>query len=364
MIDWRIKWSIFLEAEFWIDLGISIGVFLLFLIFRKLFARYVFTILLRIAKKTPTDLLTNIFIAFEKPIQWAFLFIGLYASAKYFPYFNEKNDFFLHIMEASVIIFLVWGLYNLTASSSAFFTRMKGRYKLDADDVLVPFFSKALRFIIVAIGFSMVASVFGYNVGGFVAGLGLGGVAIAFAAKDALAHLLGGFVIITEKPFKIGDWIMTPDVEGTVEDISFRSTKIRTFAQAVVTMPNATLANGPITNWSQMGKRQISYTFTLAPDTSKDKLRRIVSEIEMYLKNNDDIHPETILVKFDQFNEWGYSIMVYLFTKTTVWADYLQVKEELNLTIVELLEKEGVAIALPSTRMYVDQDSEFARATE
>ena len=199
---------------------------------------------------------------------------------------------------------------------------------------------------------------------GFVAGLGLGGVAIAFAAKDALSHLLGGFVIITEKPFKIGDWILTPDVEGTVEDISFRSTKIRTFAQAVVTMPNATLANSPITNWSQMGKRQISYNFTVSPDTSKDKLQRIVSEIEMYLKNNGEVHPETILVKFDHFNEMGYSIMVYLFTKTTVWADYLQVKEELNLKIVELLEEEGVMIALPSRRVYVDQDPEFARAYE
>ncbi|WP_330847609.1 mechanosensitive ion channel family protein [Pradoshia eiseniae] len=359
-----IKWSIFLETDFWIDLGISVGVFLLFLIFRKLFAKYIFSLLLRVAKKTPTELLTNIFIAFEKPIRWAFLFVGVYVSAKYFPHFNEKNEFFKHIMEASVIIFLGWGLYNLSATSSAFFTRMKGRYKLDADDVLVPFFSKSLRFIIVALGFSMVASVFGYNVGGFVAGLGLGGVAIAFAAKDALAHLLGGFVIITEKPFKIGDWILTPEVEGTVEDISFRSTKIRTFAQAVVTMPNATLANGPITNWSQMGKRQISYNFTVPPDTSKDKLQRIVSEIEMYLKTNDEVHPETILVKFDHFNELGYSIMVYLFTKTTVWSDYLQVKEELNLKIVELLEREGTTIALPSSRVYVDQDSELVRSHE
>ncbi len=359
-----INWSIFLETEFWIDLGISIGVFLLFLIFRKLFAKYVFALMLRVAKKTPTELLTNIFLAFEKPIRWGFLFIGLYFSAKYFPYFNEKSDFFRKIMSSSVIIFIGWGLYNLAASSSAIFTRMKGRYMLDADDVLVPFFSKALRFIIFAIGFSMIASEFGYNIGTFVAGLGLGGVAIAFAAKDALSHLLGGFVIITEKPFKIGDWVMTPDVEGTIEDISFRSTKIRTFAQAVVTMPNATLANGPITNWSQMGKRQISYHFTLAPDTSKDQLQRIVSEIEMYLKNNDEVHPETILVKFDHFNEMGFSIMVYLFTKTTVWSDYLQVKEELNLKIVELLEKEGAAIALPSRRVYVDQDSEFAKALD
>src|SRR5690606_15315239 len=103
--------------------------------------------------------------------------------------------------------------------------------------------------IIMAIGAAIIADEFGYNINGFVAGLGLGGLAISLAAKDALANLFGGIIIITEKPFTIGQWIQTPSVEGIVEGISFRSTKIRTFAQAIVTVPNNTLANEPITNW-------------------------------------------------------------------------------------------------------------------
>ncbi|MFP3359363.1 mechanosensitive ion channel family protein, partial [Planococcus sp. SIMBA_143] len=127
------------------------------------------------------------------------------------------------------------------------------KYNVKIDHILIPFFSKALRLIIVAIGISVIAQEFEYDINGFVAGLGIGGLAFALAAKDALANLFGGIIIITEKPFTIGDWIKTPSVEGTIEDISFRSTKVRTFAQALVTVPNATLSNEAITNWSKMG---------------------------------------------------------------------------------------------------------------
>ena len=100
----------------------------------------------------------------------------------------------------------------------------------------------------------MVAQEWDYRIDGFIAGLGLGGLAFSLAAKDTLSNVFGGLVVILDKPFSIGDWIKTPSVEGTVEDISFRSTKVRTFAQALVTVPNATLANEPVTNWTRMGK--------------------------------------------------------------------------------------------------------------
>src|SRR5699024_6731493 len=126
------------------------------------------------------------------------------------------------------------------------------------DEILVSFLSRALQFIIIAMAISIVLQEFDYHIGGLITGLGIGGLAISLAAKDALANLFGGVVIVTEKPFTINDWIMTPSVEGTVEDISFRSTKVRTFDQALVVVPNATLANEAITNWSKMGKRRIS----------------------------------------------------------------------------------------------------------
>jgi MscS family membrane protein len=351
-------WETYMKEDILVDLGISIGIFLLFLIFRKLFTKYVFTLLLRLSRKAPNDFFSHIFVSFQKPIQWLFIIIGIYVSIGYFPYLNQHNSLFLDIIRASVIIMITWGLYNMAAASSALFTSLKVKYDLEIDDILIPFISKALRVIIVAISVSVVAQEFDYDVNGFVAGLGLGGVAIAFAAKDVLGNLFGGFVIITEKPFTIGDWIMTPSVEGTVEDISFRSTRVRTFAQALVTVPNATLANESITNWSKMGKRQISFRLRVTHDTTKDQMANVVGQIEYLLKNHPDIHPETILVTFDDYKENGLDIFLYFFTKTTNWGEFLKIKEEINFEIMDILENERVYVAMPSRKLYLDPEGE------
>ncbi|MDQ0272636.1 mechanosensitive ion channel family protein [Cytobacillus purgationiresistens] len=350
------NWPSFFSYDFLLNLGISIGIVLLFLVFRGLFSKYIFSLILRLSRKAPTDLISHFFLSFEKPIQWLFIIIGIYVASDYFPLFEQDNTLFKDIISSSVVAMLTWGLYNIASASSVLFIKIRDNYKLELDDILIPFLSKSLRVVIVAISFSIIAQEFGYDVNGFVAGLGLGGVAIAFAAKDAIGNLFGGFIIITEKPFTIGDWIMTPSVEGTVEDISFRSTKVRTFAQAVVTVPNATLANESITNWSQMGKRQISFNLTISRDTPKAKLVKIVHRIEDIVKNNPDIHPETVFVKFDSFKDNGYEVFLYFFTNTTVWGDFLTIKESINFSIMEILEQEEVLMGLESTRLYMDSE--------
>jgi MscS family membrane protein len=353
------SWELLLTYEYLDDIGISIGIFLLFLIFRKLFAKYVFSLLLKISKKAPSSLLSNIFLAFEKPIRWLFVIIGIYVAVDYFPFLSQKNPLFLNIIRSSIIFIISWGLYNLASSSSLLFARINSRYNIEIDDILIPFLSKAIRIIIVAISFSIIAQEFDYDVNGFVAGLGLGGLAFALAAKDAIGNLFGGIVIITEKPFTIGDWVKTPTVEGTVEDITFRSTKVRTFAQALVTVPNATLANEAIMNWSQMGKRQITFNLRISHDTPREKLENVVGQIDSLLKNHSEIHQETIFVTFDKYQENGYDIFLYFFTKTTNWGEFLKIKEEINFTIMEILETEGVNIALPVRRLYTDTENEI-----
>ncbi len=321
------------------NIGITVGIFLLFLIFRKIFTKYVFALLLKIGRKAPGDLLSQIFLAYEKPIQWLFIVIGIYLSAQYFPHFNEKNALFSNTMSSSIIIIISWGLYNLASSSSMLLIKINEKTSFEIDQILIPFLSKALRVVIIAITISIVAQEFDYDVNGFVAGLGIGGLAFALAAKDALGNLFGGIVIITEKPFSIGDWIKTSSVEGIVEDITFRSTKVRTFAQALVTVPNATLSNEAIMNWSKAGKRQITFNLKLSLKTSQEKLKAIVEEIESYLKNNSDIHHETINVTFDQYSESGLEILLFFYTKTVDWGEYLKVKEEINYKVMDILEK-------------------------
>lgn len=351
-------WEFISSYENLKDIGYTIGIFLLFLISRKIFTKYVFAMLLKIGHKAPGDLFSQILLAYERPTQWLFIVIGVYMSAQYFPYFDEKNPLFLDIVRSSFIIIISWGLFNLASASSMLFSKINEKYNIEIDEILIPFLSKALRFIIVAISISVIAQEFDYDVNGFVAGLGLGGLAFALAAKDALGNLFGGIVIITEKPFSIGDWIKTPSVEGTVEDITFRSTKVRTFAQALVTMPNATLANEAIMNWSKMGKRQITFNLKVTHDTSKERLKSVVEQIDSLLKNHPDIHPETIFVTFNQYLDNGLEIFLYFFTKTTNWGEYLKIREEINFEILNILEKEEVIVALPSSKLILDAEKD------
>lgn len=352
-------WDFIIFNENIRNIGLSIALFLLFLLFRKLFAKYVFALLMKIGNKAPgSSVLSSILLSFKKPVEWFFTVIGFYIAVHYFPYFDHTNPLFLDMIRVSIIVLITWGLYSLSSESSVFFNRLNNRYNIHIDDILVPFFSRALRFIILAISFSIIAQEFGYEISGFVAGLGLGGLAISLAAQDALSNLFGGVVIITEKPFTIGDWILTPSVEGTVEDITFRSTKVRTFADALVTVPNATLVKEAITNWSKMGKRQITFNLNVAHVTPTEKFRKTVKRIEDYITQHDAVHPETIFVKFNEFDDNGLAVYFYFFTKTTNWGEYLDVREEINFKILEILNEEGVELALYARKLYVEQEAE------
>jgi MscS family membrane protein len=366
----RETYEFLISVEHLKSLGIAIGVFLIFLLFRKIVTKYIFRLVMRSLKNTKVHFLTNIFKSFQKPMEWLFIIVGVYASIAVYPYFDHEVLWLTRLVKVAFIILLTWGLVDLSSTSSNLFRKINERTNINIDEILIPLLSRSLQFVVIAISITVILQEFGYNIEGFIAGLGLGGLAVSLAARDALANILGGIVIISEKPFNLGDWILTPSVEGIVEDISFRSTRIRTFADALVTVPNNTLANENITNWSKMGKRQISFTIRISYDTAQDKIKRALERINSLLKGHEDIHQETIFVNLEKYTEDGLEIMLYFFTKTTVWGEYLEVREEINLRILEILDEEGIEIALPARRLMVDDrafgenDQEGARATE
>ncbi len=338
------------------DYGIALAIFVLFLVFRKLFTRYLFKLIVRLVNKSPTDLFYNILLAYEKPLRAFFAFIGIFASLTYLPLPEEFNEVMMDVFRTIIIVLIAWGLYNMSAASSKLFTRIGRKMDIELDEILLPFLSKLLRFAIVAMTISIIASEWGYDVSGFVAGLGLGGLAFALAAQNTISNFFGGVVIITEKPFTIGDWISSPSVEGVVEDITFRSTKIRTFAHSLVTVPNSTLANEPIQNWSQMGKRQITFKLGVTYSTSRQQLETCVKRIKHLLHNHEEVDQELIMVRFDEFSDSSLNIFLYFFTKTTDWEEHLEAKENINLEIMKILEEEGVQVAFPSRSLYFEND--------
>lgn len=335
------------------EVTIAAGIFGLFLLMQRYLARKVMALALRFTRKTATTLDDQVVKAFEKPLQLFFVVLGLYLALMYLPLRPHYDAMVLKVFRSALIILATYGFYNLAGSHEISGTGLTKWLGIELDKSLVSVLAKAARIVVIFLGFVIVAGEWDFDVNGFLAGLGLGGLAFALAAQDTAANIVGGFVILTDKPFSIGDWIQTSSLEGTVEDINFRSTKIRTFADALVTVPNSTLAKEPITNWSRMGKRRITFRLTVPFDTPRESLARCVTGIEEMLRNHPEIHQETIFSRFDAIGNHGYEVFLYFFTKTTVWAEFLRVKEDVNYRILAILEREGVTPARPGTDVYL-----------
>ena len=317
---------------------------------RGLFTRIVFKIILSLTNKTRTELDRAILLAFEKPLKALILLIGLFLAFSYLPVPPGFMAFLTSLFRSAIIVLIAWGFFNLVGGEA--YKQFSDLINIDLS--LAIFASKAMRAVIIALAVVIVVQEWGYDVSGLIAGLGIGGLALSLAAKDALANIFGGVIIILDKPFAVGDWILTPSVEGTVEEMSLRSTRVRTFANSLVAVPNAMLANEAITNWTRMQKRQITFRLGVTYTTPRHKLQECVNKIRDLLENHPHVHPDLIMVHFDQFAGSSLDIFIYFFTKTKVWTEFMAVKEEINFRIMEILEKEGVSVAFPSRSIYFE----------
>lgn len=337
----------------WADIGIAVLIIALFALFNKVLVKYIFALLnRRFGASGKGELWKQVL---ERPFRSFFVLVGVYLGVKYLlPRSWELAIGLDPLFRSAVIALAGWALYILSAQSSVLLEGIGKKIRLDDSSMLIPFLSKVLRFVVIVLTIALIGSEWGFSINGLVAGMGLGSLAVALAAKDTLGNIFGGIVIILEKPFAKGDWILTPAAEGVVEDITFRSTKIRTFADALITVPNAALADQPITNWSRMGKRRVSFTLGVALDSDRARLASAISRIERLLRDNEQIDPGTIHVKFTDFNESSLGIFIYYFTKSTVWAEYLSARQGINLALLQVLEEEGIKLAYPSHRVFLE----------
>lgn len=331
---------------------IASAIFLFFLLLRNICTTYIFKLVLKLFSKKNIELGKKILHSFEHPMQVFFMILGVYAALSCLQLNANQQIMVSKLFRSVIIVLITWGLYNLQDVNSILFKKVQEKVNIKIDQILFPFFSKSLRIITIIVAFTIIAQEWNYDINGLIAGLGLGGLAFALAAKDSLANIFAGIVIILDKPFSLGDSIKTSSVEGIVEDINFRSTKVRTFDQALVTVPNSTLANESITNWSKRGKRQITFNLGVSYTTPRKKLEKCVEKMRLLLENNPEVHKETIFVTLDNIGESSLNIFLYFFTITTTWGEYLRIKEDINFKILQILEEEEVAIAFPCRSIY------------
>jgi MscS family membrane protein len=256
------------------------------------------------------------------------------------------------------VLVVTWTAFKMADAGSVLLNELAGRTESKLDDQIVPLLRKAAKTFIAVLAFVLIAQNLGYSVSGLLAGLGIGGLALAMASKDTLANLFGSLMILVDRPFHVGDWITFPGGDGVVEEIGLRSTRVRTFAKTVVSIPNQELANATVENHSLMPKRRIKYTVGVQYDSTVDQVKTLVARIEAYLKSNPDIDQEFMLVKFTEFNASSLDIFVYCFTVTTDWTRHLQVKQDVNLRVMELVEELGMGIAFPTRTVHLVREAE------
>jgi MscS family membrane protein len=219
--------------------------------------------------------------------------------------------------------------------------------------------AKLARITLWMVASLLVLQSIGVTISGLLAFGGIGGIAVGFAAKDLLANFFGGLSIYLDRPFTSGDWIRSPDrqIEGTVEDIGWRLTRIRTFDQRPLYVPNAVFSQISVENPSRMFNRRIHETIGIRYQDA-DKMEAIVDQVRTMLENHEDIEQSrTLIVNFVSFGPSSLDFFVYTFTKTTVWVDFHRIKQDVLLKILGIIHANGADVAFPTTTVQVERVS-------
>ena len=221
------------------------------------------------------------------------------------------------------------------------------------EDSMFQFGLKIVRVIIYLVAGFLIITELGFNLNGLVAGLGIGGIIITLAAQDTAKNLFAGLVIFLDKPFMVGDWIEMDPFEGTIEDITFRSTRLRTFENALVNIPNSIIANSSIINWSKMEKRRYKMNLCIEMDTPLEKLEKFKTRVQEMLASREAIYDNSIVVKFDTISENGLNVLICSFTDSVDYTSFIAEKEEINMKIMNILKEEEIQLSYDTKTVYV-----------
>ena len=326
--------------------------FFFFLLLRKLFATLIIKVLQPFTKRTKTYYDERILSALKGPLTFVFIIIGLRLSTALL-FLN--NGFVDHVISSLITYNVFWAIYELTIALRGVVYHFTSKVNAELSYEVGNFILTIIRAIVIAIGFGSLLQVWGINVAGLVAGLGIGGLAFALAAKDTAANLFGSIALLFDKSIRIGEWIRIDGVEGTVEDIGMRTTKIRSFEKSLIMLPNQLIANSPIENFSRRGIRRIKMTIGVTYATSSQQIEKILTDIRTMLRNHENIaQKETMLVNFTTFGESSLNILIYTFSNTANWERYMEIKEDINLKIMKIIEENGSEFAFPSQSLYVE----------
>jgi len=371
--------SAFFDQEFWgntvKDYCLFGGILLFGLIFKRIFSKLLSKLLFKLFKSFSQQSHDEAFVALlVKPIETFILLATLYLSINQLKHPLEVaifhysklvgktkeaipvsiGDCIDRIFLFMIILSVFWIILRIIDFISHVLLFKASLTHNKSDDQLVPFLKELFKTIVVFIGFfTLLGFVFEVNVLTLITGLGIGGIAIALAAKESLENLIGSFTIFLDKPFVVGDLVKVDGVEGTIEKVGFRSTRIRTSEKTMATIPNRGMIDGVLENLSLRNLRKVAFIIGLTYETNAESVKKIVSEIEDYINQRDGTADGN--ASFKSFGDSGLNIEISYFVTILDNAQFLKIRQEINLEIMDIVVRNKSDFAYPTQRLISDR---------
>ncbi|MDA9092100.1 mechanosensitive ion channel family protein [Pelagibacteraceae bacterium] len=335
------------------EIVIALAIFTFFLFLRGVFSKFVVKKLESYVSKSTNSFDNSLVNSMEGPAKFFPIVLGFFVSTSYLTVDSGMVD---TINRSLITVLIFWTFHQVVGPFSSVIKSAGGLISRD----LINWIIKATKILILILGFAAVLDLWGIKIGPIIAGLGLFGVAVALGAQDLFKNLISGILVLVERRFQVGDWIYVDGViEGTVENIGFRSTVVRRFDKSLATIPNFQFAEQAVINKSLITNRRIDWAIGLEYRTTSDQLKNIKEQIENFIKTNSNFSKseDTILaVKIEQFAASSIDIRLICFTKTANYLEWMNVKDLLAMEIKSIVERNKASFAFPSTSIYVEKN--------
>lgn len=289
--------------------------------------------------------------AIRPPIGAAIFVLGFYFALMMLP-LNEYKTPVDHALKVAVAVLVIWGFYRVTDLLSLFVSRRFAAEDEQLQKQFIPLLRKSIKTFVVLVGLLLIFQNLGYSVTSVLTGLGIGGLAVALAAQETLSNFFASIMLLTDMPFRVGDWVRFDDVDGNIESIGFRSTRVRTFEKSLIIVPNKIFMNTPIENFSKRDRRRIRINLGLTYDTDPGKIEEFKIGVGELARNHAGVDPEEIVVSFNEFRDSSLNVLLHCFAKDIDFPIYSKTVNDLNCACLRLAAKLGVSFAFPSQSLY------------
>ncbi len=338
------------------EIIIAVGIFVFFLFLRGIFSKFVIKRLESYVSKTTNKFDNSLVLSMEGPAKFFPIVLGFFVATSYLSIESKAAEFLETINRSLITILIFWTFHQIIGPFSVVIKSIGDLLSRD----LLNWIINAVKVLIFILGLAAVLELWGIKIGPIIAGLGLFGVAVALGAQDLFKNLISGILVLVERRFKVGDWIFVEGIiEGTVENIGFRSTVVRKFDKSLATIPNFQFAEKAVINYSKTTNRRINWVIGLEYRTSADQIKKIKEQVEKYISQSDLFSKEGdtfITIQVEQFAASSIDLRLICFTKTSQYLEWMRVKDILAIEIKSIVERNNASFAFPSTSIYVEKN--------